>query len=70
MSIKVNDGLTRSSRTRAKRRAKGICPDCGGTDRILISRCFNCRIKRNAKRKVLPGYHKKQWEMIGGLYEH
>ena len=60
MSLRINDGLGRSSRTRVRRRALGLCPDCGGSDRILISRCFECRVKRNALRKIV-----KNWEMVG-----
>lgn len=63
MSVKVFDGLTRSSRTRARRRARGLCPDCGDPiptphpDRAVLKRCFKCRVKRNAKRKVLRDDH-------------
>jgi len=53
MSLKINDGLNRSTRSRRRRVELGLCPDCGGSNRIIITRCFECRVERNAKRKVL-----------------
>ena len=54
MSARVTDGLTRSSRTRSRRRAHGACPDCGATIGIVVGRrrCEACCGKRRAIRKV------------------
>lgn len=64
MTIKINDGLTRSSRTRARRRALGLCTDCGNIlfHEYEYSRCLKCRVKRNELRKI----HKLiEWEVVG-----
>lgn len=70
MSIKINDGLTRSSRTRARRRALGLCPDCGNAKEGLgdsnrnYSRCNKCRIHRMNLRKGIADLERIKPEKI------
>lgn len=70
MSHKIIDQFhSRSTRTRRLRVEQGLCPDCGGMNKIVITRCMDCRIKRGIKRKERTAknesYREVEWSEVG-----